>query len=119
MAKQITIQGVPYPAPERFTNREIATIQRISHTLPKGWEDAINGGDINMTVAIAMVVLTRAGQTPDIEKLYDLEPGFVDAINDEADEPVPPVAAEVAASNGDPILTSIPSSTPVLSGAQD
>jgi hypothetical protein len=96
MAK-IRIQGVEYPTPERFNNREIALIQRVTGFMPAKWEESLHDGDVNMQVAIAMIVLTRAGQTPDIEKLYDLEPGFIEGVPDEADASPPVGAAEEAA----------------------
>lgn len=108
MAK-ILIQGVAYPIPTRFTNRELSMIKQISGVRGQEIQAAAKAGDNDLLVAFAMIVLTRANQKPNIDKLMDLDVGEIDAELEPGDEgyevsaEVPPPAAAEAANEEKPI----------------
>lgn len=86
--------------PESFTYREMGLIKRITGLRAGELEDALNAGDVEVIVALAVIAGTRAGDTVTAEDFENLEFG---AIGIEADEerPTEDAAAELVATTSD------------------
>lgn len=73
-----------------FTNRELHIIKKESGLRMGEFQDAIEAGDSDFLVALALVALRRNGrELRDSEALWDLEAGkiTIDATEDEASPP--------------------------------
>ena len=80
-----------YPMPQSFTYREMGTIKRITGLRAGELEDALNAGDVDVIVALAVIAGTRAGDTVSPEDFEDLEFGAI-AIADDDERPTEDVA---------------------------
>lgn len=82
--------------PEQLTNREGRRIKLMSGVRAGELSDAFESGDNDVLIAIAAIVLARAGKRFDEERLWDAPMGsgleFVieERVEEEADADVPP-----------------------------
>jgi hypothetical protein len=109
VAITIEIGGVAYPFPDKFTGKDLSLIKRLSGVRGNELTEALKAGDYDLTIALAAIVLERAGQTPDIDKLYALEVGEIRASDDtpEEEDESPPAAAADGAAAGNEASTPI------------
>jgi hypothetical protein len=116
----IEIDGVSYETPQKYSYKDLSTIKRIAGVRGAEVSAALDAGDADVIIAIAVIVLERAGLTPDIEKLYALDAGAIVAKDDPAEgDALPPAAAgEDLPGNGKSTLSAIPPATPAASGVQ-
>lgn len=85
-----------------FTNREWDLIKRVSGTRPAEYFEELLKSDAATAVATAVVMLQRAGFSPDPEKLMDADGGAVQIdLLDKGDEPSPPDQAPSDESPGE------------------
>ena len=84
-----------YPIPETFTYRELGTIKTVTGLRPGDFEDALNSGDPDIVIALAIVCANRAGHKISRNDLMDLEVGAITVEGD--DETDPTIAADEAA----------------------
>lgn len=83
-----------YEVPEAFTYREIKTMRQITGLEPAQFEAAVDQGNADLAIALAVVSSARAGKPVEAEQLYDLPFG---AIMVEEDEERPTEAADAQA----------------------
>lgn len=119
----IEIQGVGYPFPESYTYKELSTIKKISGVRAGEIAEAAAAGDTDVIVALAVIVMERAGLKPDVDKLYALDADQItapDAKPDDEEEVLPPAAAaeEAATNDDDRTVREIRPVTREVSGAQ-
>lgn len=91
---KVVISGVPpwdgeYPFDGTFKNRELRTIKQISGLRAGELVEALNAGDTDFMVALAAVMLQRAGKNPDPEELWNAEAGAILYVG-EAEDAGPP-----------------------------
>jgi len=79
-----------FEVPDGFTYREMRQMRQITGLNPADLEEALQEGNGDLAVALAVISASRAGVQLDPEELYDLEFG---AITAEGDEPDPTQAA--------------------------
>ena len=97
---KIVVEGVPpydgeYEIDLAFTNREFHTIKQISGLRAGELEEAVQKGDLDLVVALAVNALRRAGHTVNIDALWDAEAGKITLAEDAAEaDAVPPPSAE-------------------------
>ena len=89
-----------YPVPDSFTYRELQTMKTVTGLRPAEFEDALNSGDPDIVIALAVICAQRAGHSITADDLMDLEVG---AITVEGDEDDPTDAGE--ADNAEPATT--------------
>lgn len=82
-----------YPLPDSWTYRELQTIKRISGLNPGRVMDALEEGDPDAIVALAVVTAQRAGHNITEHDLMDLEADSV-ALEFDEDEASPTEADE-------------------------
>ncbi len=85
-----------YAVPESFTYRELQTIKTVTGLRPAEFEDALNSGDPDIVIALAVICAARAGHNLTHDDLLDLEVGAITVEGDEAD-PTPAAGADDAA----------------------
>jgi uncharacterized protein (DUF2336 family) len=95
------IDGVAYPleidetkGANSLSPREWGEIKRIAHVLPAQLAEAIEGGDMELMAALAIVAMRRAGGQPDVDAILDGR--FPLEVEAEADDDPPAVAADAA-----------------------
>jgi hypothetical protein len=79
-----------YPVPDGFTYRELQTIKTVTGLRPAEFEDALNSGDPDIVIALAVICAKRAGHNMTADDLMDLEVG---AITVEGDDDADPTTA--------------------------
>lgn len=86
-----------FEVPESFTYREMRQMRQITGLNPADLEEALQEGNGDLAVALAVISASRAGVELDPEELYDLDFGAITAEGDD-DEPGPtqPAGAEEA-----------------------
>lgn len=118
----IEVQGVSYPVPESFTYKELSKIKEIAGVRAGEFAEAMAAGDVDVIVALAVIVMERAGLKPDVDKLYEMDADQISAEDDqpEQEEELPPAAAaaEVAPSGEDQTVREIRPVTREASGGQ-
>lgn len=74
----LVITGIPpydgeYPLDfgAGLTNRELHTIKQISGVRAGELNEALNAGDYDLIVALAAILITRAGHQPSMDALWD------------------------------------------------
>lgn len=97
MAK-LRVTGVPpydgeYDLPTSYTNGELHRIKQISGVPAGKLMDASQEGDIGVLVALAAVILERAGHQVNVQALWDASGDNFDIEQDEAGEERPPAEA--------------------------
>lgn len=99
MAK-LRLQGVPpydgeYDLPTNYTNGELHRIKQICGVPAGKLMDATQDGDVGVLVALATVILERAGHQVNVQTLWDASgDNFdIDATEDEGDTGRPPAEA--------------------------
>lgn len=116
MAKLI-IEGVPpwdgaYDfSADFFTNRELHTIKKVTGIRAGELTDAIEAGDSDLVVALAIVVAERHGKTITPDELWDAQAGSIRMVFDddqEAADPDPPAqkAGDAVTGDAEPTVTS-------------
>lgn len=92
MARMV-IGGADYPVPDEFTYRELGIIKRIAGVRAGELMAALIAGDTDIVVALAIIVMRRAGKRVDEDALLDGELGSIELhSDDEGDENDPPDA---------------------------
>lgn len=76
-----------YPVPESFTYRELQTIKTVTGLRPVEFEDALNSGDPDIVIALAVICAKRAGHNITAEDLMDLEVGAITVEGDDEADP--------------------------------
>lgn len=103
-----------YPLPDTFTYREQQTIKIHTGLRPIEYEDALNSGDPDIVIALAVICAARAGHNITYDQLLDLEIGAITAEGDDAD-PTPAAsvddAVEAATIHADGGTLALPVST--------
>lgn len=91
MADKIRIAGVPpydgeydFDFAGGFTTAEWRTIKKISGVLPLTLVDAWRAGDQDLWVALALIVLERAGK-PALPEVFDRATGAITFVEDKGD----------------------------------
>lgn len=74
-----------YPVPESFTYRELQTIKTVTGLRPAEFEDALNSGDPDIVIALAVICAQRAGHNMTADDLMDLEVGAITVEGDDED----------------------------------
>lgn len=77
-----------YPLPDSWTYRELQTIKRISGLNPGRVLDALEEGDPDVVIALAVVTAQRAGHNITEHDLMDLDSDAV-VFDSTEDEPTP------------------------------
>lgn len=95
-------------APSSYTYREMSRIKTITGLRAGEIQQALEAGDSEVIIAIAVIAAERSGDTIDINKIEDLEFGAISV----ADEPDPTQAADGVAAIEEPS-----SSTPEIPAA--
>jgi uncharacterized protein (DUF2336 family) len=97
------IDGVAYPleidetkGANSLSPREWGEIKRIAHVLPAQLAEAIEGGDMELMAALAIVAMRRAGGQPDVDAILDGRFPLEVEADAEADDDPPAVAADAA-----------------------
>lgn len=80
-----------------FTNRELHTIKRLAGVRAGEVSEALDANDTDVVVAIAIIGLTRAGQSPVEDMIWDAKAGSIKLVSE--DEQNPP--AEAGAPTGE------------------
>jgi glutathione S-transferase len=73
-----------YAVPESFTYRELQTIKNVTGLRPAEFEDALESGDPDIVIALAVICAQRAGHAITADDLMDLEVGAQPSIADYA-----------------------------------
>ena len=131
---RLKIEDVPgldgeYPVElSSFKNREHRKINEISGLGVLEYQEALEKGNIAFLVAVAYIVLTRAGREVDVEQLWDANDTALGWLNDEvADASTPAVERSPEHANGNSTSgepsgpsteDSQPTPTPTDSGSQ-
>lgn len=88
-----------------FTNRELHTIKRISGVRGGEIDQALDAGDSDVIVAMAVITLERAGKNPDENTIWDAKAGGISLILAEDGDALPPDSSgtptEPSADSGD------------------
>lgn len=84
-----------YAVPESFTYRELQTIKTVTGLRPAEFEDALNSGDPDIVIALAVICAQRAGHNITADDLMDLEVGAITVEGDDAD-PTPAASVDDA-----------------------
>ena len=79
-----------YAVPDSFTYRELQTIKQVTGLRPAEFEDALQSGDPDIVIALAVICAKRAGHNITADDLMDLEVG---AITVEGDDDADPTTA--------------------------
>lgn len=66
-----TIDGQDYPFGGDLSPRELGYVKRVSGVRAGELEEALQAGDAEVVVALALIAARRAGQTPDEDALLD------------------------------------------------
>lgn len=99
---KIVITGVPgldgaYELDMTFTHRDFHTIKQVAGVRANEVQDALEGGDLDIVVAMAEIALRRANVPHSVDQLWDSEAGGitldVSDVEDEADNPPEPEGA--------------------------
>ncbi len=116
----LDISGVKYPIPEEFTYGELSLIKRVAGVRVKELGAALEAGDTDVIVALAMIVLKRAGIDANESKLMALKAGEISSGDDEEEVETasPPAGAAEAAATNDLTPKTILPATPEASGVQ-
>ncbi len=83
MADHIVISGIEaYDGTYEFdasqlTNRELHTIKRLANIRAGEMSDALEAGDSDMLVALAVICLQRHGKTIDEDLIWDAQAGSI------------------------------------------
>lgn len=105
------IQG-EYPLDLAFTHRDFSTIKRIAGVRANEVMDALNAGDLDIVVAIAMIALRKANVPFHEHDLWDAPAGSITVEFDEGEGDVdPPVLEPSKESDGVPSRSGESSST--------
>lgn len=76
-----------YPVPDSFTYRELQTIKTVTGLRPAEFEDALNSGDPDIVIALAVICAKRAGHSMTADDLMDLEVGAITVEGDDEEDP--------------------------------
>lgn len=95
-----------YPMPQSFTYREMGVIKRITGLRAGELEDALNAGDVDVIVALAVIAGTRAGDTVTPDDFEDLEFGAIAIADSEDDQDRP--TEDVAGAAEAPTTSEVP-----------
>ena len=95
---KIIITGVPgvdgeYDFDMTFTHRDFHTIKQVAGVRANEVQDALEGGDLDIVVAMAEIALRRAGVAHSVDDLWDAEAGAITldvADVEETDVDIPP-----------------------------
>ncbi len=97
------VDGVAYPleideakGANSMSPREWGEIKRIAHVLPAQLGEAIEGGDMELMAALAIIAMRRAGGAPDVDAILDGRFPLEVEAEPEADDGPPAVAADAA-----------------------
>lgn len=95
---KVTVEGVEYPLDlSEMTGREVGVLKRVGHIKGVGdLPEALQAGDLEVVVAVAVIAMSRAGVTADAERLLDAKMGVIRIDAGEGDA-VPPAVAAVPA----------------------
>jgi hypothetical protein len=74
-----------YAVPESFTYRERQTIKNVTGLRPAEFEDALESGDPDIVIALAVICAQRAGHAITADDLMDLEVGAITVEGDDED----------------------------------
>lgn len=79
---KIVIAGVPgldgeYEMDMTFTHRDFHTIKQVAGVRANEVMDALEGGDLDIIVAMAEIALRRAGVPHSVDQLWDSEAGGI------------------------------------------
>lgn len=74
-----------YPVPESFTYRELQLIKTSTGLRPADFEDALQSGDPDIVIALALICAKRAGHSMTADDLMDLEVGAITVEDDDVD----------------------------------
>lgn len=85
-----------FEVPESYTYREIKTMRQITGLEPAQFEDAVEKGNADLAIALAVVSSARAGRPVDPERLYDLPFGAIMVEEEEGERPTEAAADEAA-----------------------
>lgn len=100
-----------YPLPDSWTYRELQTIKRIAGCTPVKVMQALEEGDPDAIMALAVVVANRAGHNLSENDLLDLE---MDSVSFEgADDDESPMSA------GSVVEATMPATIPAHGGTPD
>lgn len=106
MKLKIDERELEFPQLDTLTFREAGLIKKMTGLRMGEFEKAFNEGDTDIIYALALVAKSRADGTVDADALLDtpitaidivLEPGDVDAEDEEAENGPPAEAADAAA----------------------
>lgn len=103
MAGRIVIQGEAYPFPDQLTGREFGLVKQATGLRAGEIEEALDAGDVELVLTLAVIAMRRAGKEVDVEDLLDLPVGEgTIEIRDEEDEELPPDAAAGSSEGAEP-----------------
>jgi hypothetical protein len=83
-----------------YSHRDFRTIKRLSGVRAAEVMDALNAGDLEVVVAMAVITLERAGVPFTEDQIWDSDAGSITIVADEEEEASPPVQ-ELSPSNED------------------
>lgn len=92
--------------------REWATIKRVANVLAGQLEAALQGGDIEVVVALAVIGLERAGHSVNEHALWESELGQIEVVGDTEDDAGPPdltTSEQPSERSGEPERSGTPS----------
>jgi hypothetical protein len=96
---KIVITGIPgldgeYDLDMTFTHRDFHTIKQVAGVRANEVQDALEGGDLDIVVALAEIALRRAEVVHSVDQLWDAEAGGITLdvtdVEQEPDDPSMP-----------------------------
>lgn len=84
-----------FEVPESYTYREIKTMRQITGLEPAQFEDAVEKGNADLAIALAVVSSSRAGKPLNPDALYDLPFGAI-MVEEDEERPTEAAADEAA-----------------------
>ena len=89
-----------------FTIRELHEIKRLSGCRTSEIGEALEAGDVDVTVALAVVALKREGREVDVNRLWDAHVGAIRLVFPEEEEDPEASAPVSGATSTDPSVSS-------------
>jgi hypothetical protein len=103
MAGKIVVQGEAYAFPDQLTGREFGLVKQVTGLRAGEVEEALDAGDVELVLVLAVIAMRRAGKEVDVEDLLDLPVGEgTIEIRDEEDEEIPPADAAGSSEGAEP-----------------
>lgn len=105
--ERIVLTGVApydgeYEIDFEFNNAELHTIKRVAGIRAGEFNEALEKGDNDLNVAIAIIALQQAGKPVEEERIWQAKPGFLSIEDDVEADPTEPQAQKPATpSSGD------------------